>query len=159
MSSSARIRVALSPSGVMGILTAPPSWIRASSAASATMALTSVATTSALTGPCTNSQIVWICSLKSSLVPMPILAHRLGLVVTPSTRPRLWASRISSSLAVSIKNFIKDLLLYHKSSFVTTQEALQTAFGAEKIAGAVFFGSEGFPPGNKGFAHRGLDQD
>jgi hypothetical protein len=62
-------------------------------------------------------------------------------------------------LAVSIKNFIKDLSLYHKSISVTTQEALQTAFGAEKIADAVFFGSEGFPPGNKGFAHRVLDQD
>jgi hypothetical protein len=60
---------------------------------------------------------------------------------------------------VSIKNFIKDLSLYHKSIFVTTQEALQTAFGAEKIAGAVLFGPEGFPPGNKGFAHRVLDQN
>jgi hypothetical protein len=60
---------------------------------------------------------------------------------------------------VSIKNFIKDLLLYHKSTSVTTQEALQTALGAEKISGPVLFGPEGFPPGDKSFAHRVLDQD
>jgi hypothetical protein len=59
---------------------------------------------------------------------------------------------------VSIKNFIKDLLLYHKSIFVTTLETLQTAFGAEKIGGAALFGPEGFPPGDKGLAHRVLDQ-
>jgi hypothetical protein len=76
-----------------------------------------------------------------------------------STRPRLWASRISSNLAVSIKNFIKDPLVYHKSTFATTQEALQTAFGAEKIGGAALFGPEGLPPGDKGLAHRVLDQE
>src|SRR5664280_1396325 len=90
---------------------------------------------------------------------MPILAQRLGLVVTPSTRPRLWASRISSNLAVSIKNFMKDPSLYHKSTFATTQEALQTAFGAEKIDGAVPFCLQGLPPGDKSLAHRVLDQD
>jgi hypothetical protein len=60
---------------------------------------------------------------------------------------------------VSIKNFIKDLSIYHKSTSATTLEALQTAFGAEKIGGAVPLGPEGFPPGNEGFAHRVLDQD
>jgi hypothetical protein len=60
---------------------------------------------------------------------------------------------------VSIKNFIKDLSLYHKSTFATTLEALQTAFGAEKIGGAVPFGLQGLPPGDKGLAHRVLDQD
>jgi hypothetical protein len=60
---------------------------------------------------------------------------------------------------VSIKNFIKDLSLYHKSTFVTTLEALQTAFGAEKIGGAALFGPEGLPPGDKGLAHRVLDQE
>jgi hypothetical protein len=60
---------------------------------------------------------------------------------------------------VSIKNFIKDLSIYHKSTFATTQETLQTAFGAEKIRGAVPFCLEGLPPGDKDLAHRVLDQD
>jgi hypothetical protein len=60
---------------------------------------------------------------------------------------------------VSIKNSIQDLKLYHKSFFATTHEALQTAFGAEKIRFAALLDLEGFPPGNEGLAHRVLDQD
>jgi hypothetical protein len=60
---------------------------------------------------------------------------------------------------VSIKNFINDLVIYHNSTLVTTQEALQTAFGTEKMADAPFFGLEGFPAGDKGLAYRVLDQD
>jgi hypothetical protein len=60
---------------------------------------------------------------------------------------------------VSIKNFIKDLSIYHKSISVTTLEALQTAFGAEKIRFAILLGLEGLPPGDEGLAHRVLDQD
>jgi hypothetical protein len=60
---------------------------------------------------------------------------------------------------VSIKNFIKDLLIYHKSISTTTQEALQTAFRTEKIRFAAPFGLEGFSPRDEGVAHRVLDQD
>jgi hypothetical protein len=60
---------------------------------------------------------------------------------------------------VSIKNFIKEFLIYHKSISATTQEALQTAFGAEKIRFPVLLGLEGFSPGDKGVADRVLDQD
>jgi hypothetical protein len=62
-------------------------------------------------------------------------------------------------LAVSIKNFIKECLVYHKSFFATTHEALQTAFGAEKIRFTAPVDLEGFSPGNEGLAHRVLDQD
>jgi hypothetical protein len=60
---------------------------------------------------------------------------------------------------VSIKNFIKDLIIYHKSISATTQEPLQTAFGAEKIRFTALFSLEGFPPGDEGVAYRVLDQD
>src|SRR5262249_33644238 len=45
-----------------------------------------------------------MCSLKSTL---PSLDTSDGLVVTPSSIPRLAASRISLRLAVSMKNFIQ----------------------------------------------------
>jgi hypothetical protein len=60
---------------------------------------------------------------------------------------------------VSIKNFINDLSIYHKSIAATTQKPLQAAFGAEKIHLPVLFGLEGFSPGDEGVAHRVLDQD
>src|SRR5262249_50197214 len=47
--------------------------------------------------------MVCICSLKSTL---PSFETSDGLVVTPSSIPRLAASRISLRLAVSKKNFI-----------------------------------------------------
>jgi hypothetical protein len=60
---------------------------------------------------------------------------------------------------VSIKNFIEEYILYHKSFFATTHEALQTAFGAEKIRFAAPVDLEGFSPGNEGLANRVLNQD
>jgi hypothetical protein len=60
---------------------------------------------------------------------------------------------------VSIKNFIKDLLIYHKSISATTQEPLQTAFGAEKIRFPALFGLQGFSPGDESVAYRVLHQD
>ena len=49
--------------------------------------------------------IFTMCGSKSASLP-PVLAKRLGLVVTPEMTPQLWASRISSRLAVSMKNFM-----------------------------------------------------
>src|SRR5690606_20159926 len=43
---------------------------------------------------------------------MPSFAIRDGLVVTPSSTPKSWASRIWSRFAVSIKNFINVDLYY-----------------------------------------------
>jgi hypothetical protein len=60
---------------------------------------------------------------------------------------------------VSIKNFIKDLLIYHKSISATTQEPFQTAFGTEKIYFPVLFGFQGFSPGDERAAYRVLHQD
>jgi hypothetical protein len=60
---------------------------------------------------------------------------------------------------VSIKNFIEEKVLYHKSFLATTHEALQAAFAAKKIGFAAPLDLEGFSPGNEGLAHRVLDQD
>src|SRR3954453_21081811 len=56
-------------------------------------------------GPLTISQI----STTTSLYFRPLLAISDGLVVTPSTRPMAWASRISPTSPVSMKNFIGGL--------------------------------------------------
>jgi hypothetical protein len=62
----------------------------------------SVAVTSAETGPGVMAQI----SAITSAILRPDLAMRLGLVVTPSTRPASARDRISDTSAVSTKNFM-----------------------------------------------------
>ena len=94
--------VALSPSLVIGSFTTMFLWIFASSVPSATILSASRLTASALMGPFTMEHISAITCLKSR----PSLAMSEGFVVTPSTTPRLAASRISFTFAVSIKNFI-----------------------------------------------------
>ena len=61
-----------------------------------------VLTTSTLMGPLTIEQISSISGMNS----FPVLAIRLGLVVTPSMSPSRFASLISSIIAVSIKIFM-----------------------------------------------------
>ena len=61
-----------------------------------------VAFTSPLIGPST----IEVISLSTSLKSRPSFAIRDGLVVTPQITPMSFALRISSTLAVSIKNFI-----------------------------------------------------
>jgi hypothetical protein len=61
-----------------------------------------VAVTSAETGPGVMAQI----SAITSAILRPDLAIRLGLVVTPSTRPASARERISDTSAVSTKNFM-----------------------------------------------------
>src|SRR5438132_1933922 len=110
MPCSLRHLQALMPSRVMGSLTTTFLCHLAYSCPSLHMVPASVATTSTLTGPFTASQMERIVSLKG----LPSLATREGLVVTPSRMPRAAASRISFTLAVSTKNFIKPILLaYH----------------------------------------------
>ena len=97
---------AFKPSQVNGNLTAIFSAISASFRPSATISFAWVATTSALTGPETKSQI----SLVTSIMSRPDFMIREGLVVTPSTMPRSFNSAISSISAVSTKNFIAFVL-------------------------------------------------
>jgi hypothetical protein len=93
---------ATSPSSVSGSLTVTLLAIFASDLPSAIIASASVAVTSALTGPSTRSQISATTSRKS----LPDFMTRLGLVVTPSTRPVGISDLISSTSAVSTKNFM-----------------------------------------------------
>ncbi len=106
MPSLKRVFVALSPSSVMGILTTMFSCISASALPSFISPSASMLTASALTGPFTIEQI----SLMISSNWRPSLATSDGLVVTPSTRPHSDAFLISSTFAVSIKNFMKNSL-------------------------------------------------
>ena len=87
---------------VNGNLTVTLLAIFASDLPSAIIACASIAVTSALTGPGTSAQISAVTSRKSR----PDFMIRLGLVVTPSTRPVGISSRISLISAVSTKNFI-----------------------------------------------------
>ena len=77
--------------------------IFANSKPSAIIASTSVAVTSALTGPDTRVQISFTVSMKSP----PALRTSEGFVVTPSSSPVAARSRMSSRSAVSAKNFIE----------------------------------------------------
>ena len=95
-------RQAFSPSHVIGTLMVTFLAIFARWRPSASMPSTSMATTSADTGPSTILQISAIVSLKSP----PALATSDGLVVTPSSRPMPASSRMSLRSAVSAKNFI-----------------------------------------------------
>src|SRR5512147_341866 len=105
MPSAASAFVALRPSFVIGSFTTMFLWIFASSVPSATILSASRLTASALIGPSTMEQISAITCLKSR----PSRATSDGLVVTPSTIPRLAASRISLTFAVSMKNFMVSL--------------------------------------------------
>ena len=95
---------AFKPSTVIGILTTIFGWIAAISLPSLIMpsASTIVAFTSPLIGPSTIVVISLITSLKS----LPSFAIRDGLVVTPQITPMSFAFLMSSTFAVSIKNFI-----------------------------------------------------
>ncbi len=88
------------PSRIRGTFTITFLWILASSRPSEIIAFASTETTSALTGPSTMPQMAAICSL----IGLPSLAIRLGLVVTPSTMPHLAPARSSSRFAVSRNN-------------------------------------------------------
>src|ERR1700685_1278110 len=87
---------------IIGHFTTMFLWSLASFSPSSIIADASVATTSALIGPSTISQI----SFSTSWYGRPVLAMSDGLVVTPSMSPQLAASRISATSAVSIKYFI-----------------------------------------------------
>ena len=102
--SAERTLTALRPSTVIGILTIMFGWIAAISLPSLIMpsASTVVALTSPLIGPSTIDVISLITSLKS----LPSLAIRDGFVVTPQITPMSFAFLMSSTFAVSIKNFI-----------------------------------------------------
>ena len=96
--------VAFNPSTVIGIFTTIFGWIFAISRPSAIIpsASTVVAFTSPLIGPSTIVVISLITSLKS----LPSFAINDGFVVTPQITPISFAFLISSTFAVSIKNFI-----------------------------------------------------
>ena len=95
----------MSPASVSGTLTATLSAIAASFRPSFSMVSASVAVTSALTGPDTNSQISAIVSFRSC----PDFAISEGFVVTPSTNPVSLSALISSILAVSRKSFMRSV--------------------------------------------------
>src|SRR5262245_23684485 len=101
--------VALTPSRVNGTLTTTCSSMRASSRPSAIMPAESVATTSALTGPCTSRQISRTMARGSSLS----LARSDGLVVTPSMMPSGTSDWISRTLPESMKIFMGSVLPRH----------------------------------------------
>ena len=104
MPSADRTLTAFKPSTVIGILTTMFGWIAAISRPSLIMpsASTVVAFTSPLIGPST----IVVISLMTSLKSLPSLAIRDGFVVTPQITPMSFAFLISSTFAVSIKNFI-----------------------------------------------------
>ena len=97
---------ALSPSQVSGTLTAMLGAISARCLPSRIMPSASAATTSALTGPSTSSQI----SRVTSAMSRPDLRISEGLVVTPSTMPSSCSSRMAAMSAVSTKNLMSWLL-------------------------------------------------
>ena len=104
MPSADRTLTAFKPSTVIGILTTMFGWIAAISRPSLIMpsASTVVALTSPLIGPST----IVVISLMTSLKSLPSLAIRDGFVVTPQITPMSFAFLISSTFAVSMKNFI-----------------------------------------------------
>ena len=104
MPSADRTLTAFKPSTVIGILTTMFGWIAAISRPSLIMpsASTVVAFTSPLIGPST----IVVISLMTSLKSLPSLAIRDGFVVTPQITPMSFAFLISSTFAVSMKNFI-----------------------------------------------------
>ena len=111
-----KILQAFKPSHVSGSLTVMLEAMSASLRPSAIMSSAFVATTSALTGPETKSQI----SLVTSMISRPDFMIKDGLVVTPSTMPKSFNSAIASISAVSTKNFmayVLDRLAFVDGSF------------------------------------------
>ncbi|OPY60481.1 MAG: hypothetical protein A4E62_03184 [Syntrophorhabdus sp. PtaU1.Bin002] len=102
MPSCDKVRTAFIPSSIIGILTTTFCPSIDSFRASSHIPFASFAITSRLTGPSTIERISFIVPSGSFFS----FARRLGLVVTPSTRPISIPFLISSVLAVSIKNFI-----------------------------------------------------
>src|SRR5579859_1400334 len=99
---SLKKRQAFRPSQVIGSLTVTFGWILDRARPSLFMPSKSIAATSALIGPSTRAQISPI----TSWMLRPDWRIRVGLVVTPSTRP-VSAHLVSSAMsAVSMKNFI-----------------------------------------------------
>ena len=102
--SEERTLTAFSPSVVIGILTTMFGWMAAISRPSRIIPSASVVV--ALTSPLIGPSTIVVISLITSLKSLPSLAIRDGFVVTPQITPMSFASLISSTLAVSIKNFI-----------------------------------------------------
>ena len=102
MPSPESVFTAFTPSRVNGTLTTTCSSRPASSRPSAIMPPDSVATTSALTGPCTNRQISRMMARGSP----GSLARSDGLVVTPSMMPSGTSDWISRKLPESMKSFM-----------------------------------------------------
>ena len=100
--SSDSARQVRSPASVSGTFTATLGAMPRRYRPSASIGSNSVAVTSAETGPGVMEQI----SAITSAILRPDLAIRLGLVVTPSTRPVSASERISATSAVSTKNFM-----------------------------------------------------
>ena len=100
--SSFRAHTALMPSGIRGILTTMFGAHLDSALPSSIISGAVTLRTSALTGPGTMEAI----SLTTSSKSRPSLNTMLGFVVTPSTRPQSMPCLISSTFAVSRKNFI-----------------------------------------------------
>ena len=107
--SAVRTFTAFNPSTVIGILTTMLGWILAISLPSAIMPSASVvvAFTSPLIGPSTIEAISAITSSNT----LPSFAIRDGFVVTPQITPMSFAFLISSTFAVSMKNFMLFFLL------------------------------------------------
>ena len=108
---------ALSPSTVIGIFTTMFGWMAAISRPSLIMpsASTVVAFTSPLIGPSTMDVISLMTSVKS----LPSFAIRDGFVVTPQITPISFAFLISSTFAVSTKNFIIKYLHFYLRLFLS----------------------------------------
>ncbi len=102
MPSALRTSIALIPSSITGIFTTMFSCIPAMRLASSIISGAIVLPTSTLIGPSTIEHI----SLTTSRKGLPVAAICDGLVVTPSRIPQEPASLISSTFAVSMKNFI-----------------------------------------------------
>ena len=107
---------ALSPSTVIGIFTTMFGWMAAISRPSLIMpSASTVAFTSPLIGPSTMDVISLMTSVKS----LPSFAIRDGFVVTPQITPISFAFLISSTFAVSTKNFIIKYLHFYLRLFLS----------------------------------------
>ena len=102
MPSSVSSRHACTPGFPNGTLTTTWGSMPASSRPSRTMPAASVATTSALTGPATTSQM----RLRTARGSAPVPASSEGLVVTPSMMPSGTRASISPTFAVSTNSFM-----------------------------------------------------
>ncbi len=98
--------IALIPSTTTGTFTTMFLCIPAIPLASSIISGAEVLPTSTLMGPSTMEQI----SSTTSLNRLPVAAMWDGFVVTPSRIPQETASRISSTFAVSMKNFMRGCL-------------------------------------------------